>query len=212
MGLQCSEWPHRGLVPVQGRLGLCERGQSLSSLPSQTFPSVWWQFWWCWSQPHCPFVASAASPLGGVSPPCLSKLCSGTTESSPALLLPSPAQQSSQLNPCSGSHSLHAPTLQGRLYFHPCSPQVFTWEELPHSSFTAHSFFIFITEFPVIQISSGSFIKGGCGTKGHDLVAVLGFLVDSTLKAFSNRKVSVIPAGTCSKRIPVTIHCHFHGN
>lgn len=50
---------------------------------------------------------------------------------------------------------------------------------------------------------------GGCGTEGHGLVAVLGLLGDSVLKAFSNRKVSVIPAGTWSKRIPVTIHRHF---
>lgn len=53
---------------------------------------------------------------------------------------------------------------------------------------------------------------GGCGTEGQGLVvglAVLGLLVDSILKAFSKRKVSMIPAGTCSKKIPVTIHRHF---
>lgn len=159
MGLHCSEPPCRGWLQCRGGW-VCEIGHSLSSLSSQTFPSVGWESWSCSSQPHCPFVVSAASPLGAVSPHCLSKVCSWTTESSLFYsFLPLLSRTLSWIPP----QDLTASMLP--LFREDCSSILVCHrfshgEELPHSSLSAHTFSIFITKFPVIQISSGSFIRG----------------------------------------------------
>lgn len=135
----------------------------------------------------------------------------------PVLLLPSPAQQNSAEFLHSAAVDLiasHTPTLQGvdpslsATGFH-MGKSCLTLSILPSqlTPFGSSSLNFLSSRFPW-----GHLYGGGCGTEGHGLVVglgVLGLLVDSILKAFSNRKVSMIPAGTCSKRIPVTIHRHF---